>query len=54
LTDIEIIATDNDLVRLILVDNTLTSILVLYPPEAERIAQAMLKAVEHIKSKEKA
>jgi len=51
-TEVEIIASENKLVRVIIGEETVTSILVFYPDEAEKLAHGLLKAVEHIKANE--
>ena len=46
----EIWATEEDVVKLLFGGESTANIILLYPNEAERIAQAMLKAVKLIKS----
>jgi len=50
-TEVDVIASENDIVRLVIGERTITNVLAFLPHEADRIAQAMLKAVEHIKTR---
>ena len=49
-TEVEIIASEI-LVQVNICDETIKTTLSFYPDEAERVAQGMLKAVEHIRTR---